>query len=301
MHRNSFFEPNKLRRYLVPGIASLVLWAVAVYAWCYAPGLRLVLFLPTLVVLPLPFLIQYGLARFRVVERLRLDRLPRWVTQLVLIATVAGLLALFVPRFLVILDEQPRISAFDGAPAKPVAIVFGAGISRNGDLSAELRDRVTTAVDLYRAGKVQKLLMSGDNRFLDYNEPGAMRKYALKLGVPTEAIVLDYAGRRTYDTCYRAGYIFGVQEAVLITQQYHLPRALYTCNALGVRATGVPAENRPRPYPYGNLRELPATLVALWEINISHPLPVLGKPEPIFSAGTASLLAWPLYNRVYQY
>ncbi len=96
-----------------------------------------------------------------------------------------------------------------------------------------LQDRVQTAANLYFAGKVEKLLMSGDNRFVDYNEPAVMRKVALSLGVPEEAIVLDYAGRRTYDTCYRAKAIFGVTEAILVTQAFHLPRAIYLCNRLG--------------------------------------------------------------------
>jgi SanA protein len=90
------------------------------------------------------------------------------------------------------------------SPARRVAIVFGAGLRRDGTPTAILRDRVETAADLYRSGKVEKILMSGDNRFENYNEPESMRQYALSLGVPPEAIAMDYAGRRTYDTCYRA-------------------------------------------------------------------------------------------------
>jgi len=112
----------------------------------------------------------------------------------------------------------------ESVPADRVAIVFGAGLQRDGTPSAVLRDRVATAASLYFEGKVQKLLMSGDNRFLDYNEPGSMKAYAISLGVPGEDIVLDYAGRRTYDTCYRAREIFGLDEAILVTQTYHLPR-----------------------------------------------------------------------------
>jgi SanA protein len=148
-----------------------------------------------------------------------------------------------------------------------------------------LRDRVETAADLYFAGKVQKLLMSGDNRFVEYNEPGAMRAYALELGVPEDAIVLDYAGRRTYDTCYRAKEIFGVDQALLVTQRFHLPRALVICNGLGVAGEGVSADRRAyRRSSLGiwNLRELPATLVAFIDTFITRPLPVLGEKEPIF-------------------
>jgi len=112
-----------------------------------------------------------------------------------------------------------------------------------------------------------------------------MQQYALELGVPPEAIVLDYAGRRTYDTCLRARQIFGVKEAILVTQRFHLPRAILTCNALGVRGVGVPAELRQYRLAallFWNLRELPANLTALWDIYISPPVVVLGPAEPIF-------------------
>ena len=96
-------------------------------------------------------------------------------------------------------------------PQRPAALVFGAGYWPDGTPSDVMKDRVEAAVDLYRAGRVQKVLFSGDNRFVDYNEPHRMLEYAVTLGLPTEAIVLDYAGRRTYDTCYRARDIFGLE------------------------------------------------------------------------------------------
>lgn len=169
----------------------------------------------------------------------------------------------------------------ESVPHHRVAIVFGAGV-RNGQPSAVLYDRVAAAVALYKAGAVDKLLMSGDNRFADYNEPGVMRQTALRLGVPAADIVLDYAGRSTYDTCYRAREIFGLRAAVLVTQAYHLDRAIFTCSALGVSAIGYPADAR----PYGRMvwfqmRELGATMKALWDVFIARPLPVLGEPIPI--------------------
>ncbi len=163
-------------------------------------------------------------------------------------------------------------------PHHKVAVVFGAGV-RNGLPTPMLYDRVASAVDLYRAGVVGKLLMSGDNRFIDYNEPEVMRRTALNLGVPNNDIVLDYAGRSTYDTCYRAGVIFGLDDAVLVTQRFHLDRALMTCNQLGVRAVGFSADRR----PYGtsgwwsSLREVPATVNALVDLYVTRPLPVLGE------------------------
>ena len=196
-----------------------------------------------------------------------------------------GLTVLLLPRLITALFSFSRIYKTQDAPAMPAAIVFGAGLWRDGTPTSVLRDRIDTAAELYRAGKVQKILMSGDNRFLDYNEPGAMRAYALTLGIPPEAIVLDYAGRRTYDTCYRAKAIFGLQDATLVTQSFHLPRALYTCNALGLRAVGVASDQRQyrtASMLYWNLRELPATVTAFLDIHLFKPEPVLGDREPIF-------------------
>jgi len=171
------------------------------------------------------------------------------------------------------------------APQGKTAVVFGAGLYRDGSPSPVLRDRVSTAAELYKAGKVEKLLMSGDNSTLSYNEPGAMKKYAMQLGIPEDAIVLDYAGRRTYDTCYRAKVIFGITEATLVTQDYHLPRALFICQNLGLKAVGVSADRRNYSrgtYIYWRLREIPATLSAFIDVLITRPEPILGEPLPIY-------------------
>jgi SanA protein len=182
-----------------------------------------------------------------------------------------------------------RIYPAADVPPGRVAIVFGAGLWRDGTATPVLYDRVATAADLYHAGKIEVLLMSGDNRFIEYNEPAVMREVALSLGVPDEAIVLDYAGRRTYDTCYRARDIFQVNEVILVTQAFHLPRALYLCNQLGVESVGVEADRqtyRRSTLIQWNIREALATVNALWEVHLSHPVPVLGEAEPIFMEET---------------
>jgi len=164
-------------------------------------------------------------------------------------------------------------------PSQPAAIVFGAGYWRSGRLSDILADRMETAIALYEAGKVHKLFLSGDNRFVDYNEPGRMAEYAVARGVPQEDLVLDYAGRRTYDSCYRAKAIFGLQEAVLVTQAYHLPRALYTCDRLGLEVVGSEADRRQYVYNrWYRARELLALARAWLDLNVLKPLPVLGDP-----------------------
>ncbi len=174
-------------------------------------------------------------------------------------------------------------------PDRPVAIVFGAGYWPNGALSLVLQERLDAAIELYQAGKVQKLLFSGDNRIVEYNEPERMRIYAVKQGVPGEDIVLDYAGRRTYDTCYRARDIFGLSQATLVTQRYHLPRAIETCRALGLGVVGYSADRYQHRGYYMiryRLREIPALWLAWWELAVTHPRPVLGEPLPIFRNGS---------------
>ncbi len=177
---------------------------------------------------------------------------------------------------------EGRAYAVADVPPRSVALVFGAGLWADGSPTPVLADRVRTAAELYHAGKVRILLMSGDNSRSDYNEPQAMLEYAVASGVPSDAVVLDYAGRRTYDSCYRARHIFGVNEAILVTQAFHLDRALYTANQLGIDAVGVPADKRPYLYIRRyRLREVVATWVAWWDLNILKPLPILGEREII--------------------
>jgi SanA protein len=178
-------------------------------------------------------------------------------------------------------DRQVLIEIAD-VPRRPVAIVFGAGIQPGGRLSPMLADRMDSAIALYRTGMVRKLLVSGDNRFVDYNEPGAMYDYAVARGVPPADVVRDYAGRRTYDTCYRAGHIFGVEEAVLVTQRFHLPRALFTCRNLGIDAVGFSADRRVYwSNPYYRFRDAFAIVRAWLDVKIARPRPVLGPKEDI--------------------
>lgn len=215
-----------------------------------------------------------------------LRRPPRraWLG-LLLMAAAVGLLSFpWLWRWWVTQHYAERIYTTEAAPGARVAIVFGARVYANDRLSAMLRDRVDTAIALYRAGKVDKLLLSGDNQAADYNEPGAMMAYALAQGVPPAAIQPDYGGRRTYDTCYRAIAIFQVQEAVLVTQAFHLPRALLLCENLGIGVVGVTADRRaydPRSIAWSENRELPALVAALLDLIRRTPPPVMGDPIPL--------------------
>jgi SanA protein len=209
----------------------------------------------------------------------------RMLFRILALTLIVVAIALGIPRLITEFYGRSRTYSTEQAPTERIAIVFGAGLMRDGTPTAVLRDRVATAADLFFSGKVDKLLFSGDNRFVYYNEPGSMKTYAMELGVPADAIVLDYAGRRTYDTCYRAKEIFGVKQALAVTQSFHLPRALFLCNAMGIETYGVSADRqRYRISSQGiwQLRELPATFVAILEAWVTKPVPVLGNPEPIF-------------------
>jgi vancomycin permeability regulator SanA len=168
-------------------------------------------------------------------------------------------------------------------PEKPVAVVLGAGIWGE-HLSPVLEDRVFTGVELYKEGKVKKLLMTGDNSEADYDEPTAMKKYAIKQGVPEEDIVLDYAGFNTYESFYRAKEIFSLTDIIIVTQKFHLPRSLYISNKLGVNAVGMASDRRKyKSSGWYNIREFFSSVKAFICVNITKPKPTfLGKKEKVF-------------------
>ncbi len=135
-------------------------------------------------------------------------------------------------------------------------LVLGAGV-RNGTPSPMLEDRLEYAIKLYNDGVAPKLLMSGDHGQKDYDEVNVMKDYAIKKGVPSEDIFMDHAGFSTYESIYRARDIFKAKKIVIVTQEYHLYRALYISKSLGVSAVGYASD--PRQYAgqtYRNLREI---------------------------------------------
>ena len=165
-----------------------------------------------------------------------------------------------------------------------VAVVFGAGVNANGYPSHVLQDRLTAASELYHTGVVEKILVSGDNRFENYNEPEAMKIFLVNnLDVNEADIVEDFAGRRTYDTCARASQIWSLGKAVLVTQKYHLPRAMYLCEKWGIENIGYSADKREyRAQDWMDLRELIARNWAVLDYYILRPGFVGGEVETDF-------------------
>jgi vancomycin permeability regulator SanA len=213
----------------------------------------------------------------------------KWFWRILLTLLIAGLIGLFTIYLInghvhAVSDAKMQTSITEIPVEEPprVAIVFGAKVWDNGEASPVLYDRVLTAVELYRARRVKKILMSGDNPTAGYDEPTAMKKTAMELGVPEQDIVLDFAGRRTYDTCYRAKEIFEVKRAILVTQEFHQARALYLCNNLGLDSVGITA-NRRKYVAEGHwaFREFFSVASAWFEMNFLPFEPISGEKEPI--------------------
>lgn len=188
---------------------------------------------------------------------------------MLLLGGLAALVLLLVPPVVVWTSTaSPAYAATDDVPRAPVAIVLGAGIEPNGEPSVFLRQRVSVAVRLYRQGTVRALLMSGDHSTADHDEVGVMAAEARRQGVPAGAIVEDHAGFDTYSSCYRARSVWGISRAVVVSQPFHLPRAVWLCRELGVDAVGVETERGPfGPTWYGRVREIPAIDKAFLDVG----------------------------------
>jgi SanA protein len=221
--------------------------------------------------------------------RIKLARLTKRLLALCILVPIAAVTIVVMVRGYSALQANAKIYALENVPSRPVGIVFGAEVYTSGSLSDMLADRVKMGVQLYQQGKIGALLFTGDNHIKTYDEPEAMRDYAIKLGVPANVIVLDYAGFRTYDSCYRARDIFKVSKAILVTQAFHLDRALLICNSLGIDSIGVAADvlqvdgYSGRDILRSQLREFPSTTLAVIDLLRSAKPTFLGEPLPILA------------------
>lgn len=181
-----------------------------------------------------------------------------------------------------------RLRGAADVPHTEVAVVFGAGLW-DGEPSPYLAHRLDAAAALYRAGRIEVVLVTGDNSRADYDEPDAMRTYLRKHGVPTERIVSDYAGFDTWDSCVRARKIFGVDRAVLISQGFHIRRAVALCEAAGVTSYGVGVDEwHDVTWYYGGTREVLAAGKAALDALFRPDPRFLGPKEPGVARALAS-------------
>ncbi len=205
------------------------------------------------------------------------------VACLVTVAAVIG-----ATNAVVVLSTQNDIVTTEQAQTEgaDAIIVLGASVYADGTPSTILRDRLDCGIALYKAGVAPKLIMSGDNRTEHYNECAAMKRYAIAHGVPSEDVFCDHAGFSTYESMYRAKYVFGCSRVVVATQTYHLYRALYSAHALGVEAVGVASDYS----SYGkqawyDAREVPARTKDFFKALFNVPSTFVGDPISLDQSG----------------
>jgi vancomycin permeability regulator SanA len=204
--------------------------------------------------------------------------------KLVLILSFSLVFVTFISSYMVIQKETSRIYDLDNPELANVAsgirvgIVLGGGVGLDRP-STIVQDRLDTAIELIDKNYIDVLLLSGDNSFVDYNEPQVMFDYLIQQGVPSEKLQRDFAGRSTYATCERANKIFGVKSAILISQDTHLPRAIYLCRHFGTDAYGVIAESETlkRTWVYQRGREFLARGKAVFNAYIIGEDTILGE------------------------
>jgi SanA protein len=208
----------------------------------------------------------------------------------VVLIVLAVIVIVLVPSVIIAGSTRSHIvSSPQAAPAATVVIVPGARVYADGTPSPMLVDRLDTAVELYKLGKVKKVLVSGNNGPGGNRQVDVMLQYCLDHGIPAQDVFTDYQGFDTYDTMYRARDVFQVKDALIATQDYHLPRAVYIARTLGIDATGVSANIQPYSQWVSAVREWPARVKAFFELHLTKPKPQdLGPVTPIDGDGQAS-------------
>lgn len=221
--------------------------------------------------------------------KIRRPRLPRTRTgrRRLVQGVMAGCVLALLPSTWLYVSTAGRLHSVTDVPRTDVAVVFGAGLW-DGEPSPYLANRLTAAAELYKEGRIKVVLVTGDNSRKDYDEPDAMRTYLTRHGVPAKRIVSDYAGFDTWDSCVRAKKIFGVNRAVLISQGFHIRRAVALCEAAGVTSYGIGVDAKHDvTWYYGGTREVFAAAKAALDVAFEPNPQFLGKKEP----GVANALA----------
>ncbi|MEU8934452.1 ElyC/SanA/YdcF family protein [Streptomyces sp. NPDC048409] len=221
--------------------------------------------------------------------RIRRPRLPRTRTgrRRLVQGVMAGCVLALLPVTWLYVSTAGRLRTVADVPRTDVAVVFGAGLW-DGEPSPYLANRLNAAARLYEAGRIRVVLVTGDNSREDYDEPDAMRAYLTAHGVPAGRVVTDYAGFDTWDSCVRAKKIFGVDRAVLISQGFHIRRAVALCEAAGVASYGVGVDAKHDvTWYYGGTREILAAGKAALDAVFEPDPRFLGRREP----GVADALA----------
>jgi vancomycin permeability regulator SanA len=199
------------------------------------------------------------------------------------LAGASAVFAVFLINYQIYIQSKPYIfSGNSNLPKTEIIIVLGAKVFPDGRISDMFMDRIITAVELYETGKTKKILVSGDHSNKDYDEVNTAKDYLLKHGVKKEDIFLDHAGLDTYDSLYRAREIFKINSATIVTQNFHLPRAVYIGKNLGMEVYGLSADKHFYiNIKYSEAREIFADVKAFFDTAIKAKPKFLGPAIPI--------------------
>jgi vancomycin permeability regulator SanA len=215
----------------------------------------------------------------------------QFLLKLFLSLAAITLAAVLLVNSYVVWSGGKYILAAEDLPVADAILVLGAYVHPDGQTSSMLTDRLTVGYELYEQGKAPKILVSGDHGQKDYDEVNVMKNFLKKKGVPAEDIFMDHAGFSTYESVYRARDIFQVKKLIIVTQDYHLKRAVFTARALGLEAYGMPSDR----HDYGQkmtiykLREIAARNKDFLWARILKPEPTfLGEVIPITGDGGAT-------------
>ena len=199
---------------------------------------------------------------------------------------ILGAALVLLPDLVIRLSAGPYLREADTAGSADCVLVLGAGLLPDGKPSLMLTERINTGVALYKSGAAPRLLMSGDHSREDHDEVNAMKDAAMAQGVPSEDIFMDHAGFSTYDSMYRAREIFGAEKLIIVTQAYHLPRALWIARRMGMEAVGVACDTaRYRGQLYRDLREVLARDKDFFKCILMPEPTYLGEAIPLTGSG----------------
>lgn len=214
----------------------------------------------------------------------------RSVLMLAVLATLGAVVVIVAVANAVVLIGGSGSSHVADAPHAQVALVLGAQVNPDGSLSTMLADRVAVGARLYRDGKVDKVLASGDHGQHEYDEVDAMKRALIAAGVPERDVFTDHAGFDTWDSVVRARKVFEVESALVVTQGFHLPRAVWLARRAGLDAHGVSADlhDYGRALRFSQVRETLARVKAVGEVVTGSDPRFLGPQIPITGDGRAS-------------
>jgi len=221
------------------------------------------------------------------------ERIIKLAKLFLVMASVAVFAAVAADIYVAFAGREGMYAKIDDLPRAQAVLVLGAAVYRNGEMSPVFHDRAATALEIYRSGKADKILVSGDHSRGNYDEVNAGKKFFLNNGVAGKDIFVDYAGFDTYSSVYRAKEIFQVDSMIISTQDFHLPRALYLAHSLGIEACGMSADKNNYDLGFRNvLRENSARIKAFWDVAMGTKPRFLGSQIPIGGDGRSS---WDSY------